>query len=191
MRAALPENEAERLQELHAMEILDTAAEKSFDDLTRLATYICKTPMAAITLVDSDRQWFKSRIAISAQETSRDVSFCAHAILQNRTLVVPDALADDRFLDNPLVTGEPHVRFYAGSPLTTVGGYRLGALCVIDTVPRDLSDGQRAALRALGRQVTTQIELRREINSLRSTLKELESSLGENTQQFRISNISG
>ncbi|MEP6946845.1 MAG: GAF domain-containing protein [Acidobacteriota bacterium] len=168
------------------MQILDTAAEKSFDDLTRLATYVCKTPMAAITLIDSDRQWFKSRVAIPESETPRDISFCAHAILENRTLIVTDALNDVRFMDNPLVTGEPHVRFYAGSPLTTAAGYRLGTLCILDTVPRELGDGQRAALRALGRQVTVQIELRREINSLRSTIKELESNLGENTQRFDV-----
>lgn len=189
MSAPLPENEAERLRALHEMQILDTAAEKSFDDLTRLATYICKTPMAAITLIDSERQWFKSRVAIPAAETSRDISFCAHAILQERTLIVPNTLEDVRFLDNPLVTGEPHVRFYAGSPLTTVGGFRLGTLCVIDTVPRELSDGQRAALRALGRQATTQLELRSENNNLRSIIKELESNLGEKTQRFNLNSF--
>jgi GAF domain-containing protein len=173
MKAPLPENEAERLKALYEFDVLDTAAEKAFDDLTRLATYICKTPMAAISLIDSDRQWFKSRVNISEEQTSRDVSFCAHAILQDAPLIVPDAAADERFVDNPFVTTEMRFRFYAGSPLISNQGYKLGALCVIDTVPRDLSAGQIAALRALSRQVTTQLELRREIKDLKSTIREL------------------
>lgn len=170
MKAPLPENEAERLSALREYEILDTKAEKVFDDLTRLATYICKTPMALITLIDSDRQWFKSRIEISESETSRDVSFCAHAILQTDTFLVPNALEDERFKDNPFVTSDPHIRFYAGSPLTTFEGYKLGTLCVIDRVPRRLSEVQLLALKALSYQVTTQLELRREIRMLRRLL---------------------
>ncbi len=170
MKAPLPENEAERLSALREYEILDTRAEKVFDDLTRLATYICKTPIALITLVDSDRQWFKSRIGLSDTETSRDISFCAHAILHTDTFIVPNALEDERFKDNPSVTSEPHIRFYAGSPLTTFEGYRLGTLCVIDKVPRILSEGQLQALKALSYQVTTQLELRREIKILRRLL---------------------
>jgi GAF domain-containing protein len=170
MKAPLPENEVERLSALRESEILDTQAEKVFDDLTRLAVYICKTPMALITLLDSDRQWFKSRINVSESETSRDISFCAHAILQTDTFIVPNALEDNRFNDNPMVTSEPHIRFYAGAPLTTIDGYKLGTLCVIDKVPRILSDGQLTALKALSYQVTTQLELRREVKILRRLL---------------------
>ena len=174
MKAPLPDNEAERLKALYEFEMLDTAAEKSFDDLTRLATYICKTPMAAITLIDSDRQWFKSRVDISESETSRDISFCSHAILQDGPLVIPNATKDERFADNPFVTNEFHLRFYAGSPLVSSDGYNLGALCVIDTVPRELTDGQLAALRALSRQVVTQFELRRQIKDLQTQLRLLQ-----------------
>ena len=189
MKPARPENEIERLQALREFEILDTREEKAFDDLTRLATYICQTPMAAISLIDSERQWFKSKVSIAESETPRDVSFCAHAILQDGQLIVPDASQDDRFSDNPFVTGETHLRFYAGSPLTTVEGYKLGTLCVIDTVPRELTPGQLAALRALSRQATNQLELRREINELRAKLQSAESGLGEKTQQFRLAEI--
>src|SRR5829696_2588317 len=117
MQSPRPENEADRLAALKEFDVLDTEAEKVFDDLTRLATYICKTPIALITLLDSDRQWFKSKIGITQNETSRDVAFCAHAIMQTDTFIVTNALADERFRDNPLVTGEPGLRFYAGSPL--------------------------------------------------------------------------
>ncbi len=172
MKAPLPENEAERLDALYQFEVLDTKAEKAFDDLTRLAIYICKTPIALITLLDSDRQWFKSKVGVSQFETARDISFCAHAILQTDSLVVPDALLDERFKDNPVVTSEPHVRFYAGSPLTTTEGYKLGTLCVIDSVPRELSEGQIAALKTLSYQAMTQLELRREIILLQHMLDE-------------------
>ena len=189
MKAPIPDNEAERLRTLHEFEILDTEAEKAYDDLTRLATYICRTPIAAITLIDSDRQWFKSRIGIATGETSRDVAFCAHAILDNGIFLVPDALDDPRFSDNPLVTDEPKIRFYAGSPITTSGGYRLGTLCVIDTVPRELSNGQLAALRVLGRQIMMQMELRRGNRGLRSKITELEQSMGEKTQEFHLTDV--
>lgn len=172
MEARLPENETERLAALRQFEILDTEAEKVFDDLTRLAVYICKTPIALITLIDSDRQWFKSKIGLTEFETARDVSFCAHAILQTDSLIVRDTLEDKRFNDNPLVTSEPHLRFYAGSPLTTSEGYKLGTLCVVDNVPRELSEGQIAALKTLSYQAMTQLELRRDIISLQSQLDE-------------------
>jgi GAF domain-containing protein len=172
MKAPLPENEEARLSALQEFEILDSEAEESFDDLTRLAVYICKTPIALITLIDSDRQWFKSRIKLAPSETSRSISFCAHAILQSGTMLVPDALIDERFKDNPLVVSDPKIRFYAGAPLITDEGFKLGTLCVIDQVPRELTAGQIAALRTLSRQAMTLLELRRNLISLKRSLNE-------------------
>ncbi|HEV2762689.1 MAG TPA: GAF domain-containing protein [Pyrinomonadaceae bacterium] len=171
MKAAKPRNEAARLEALRQYNVLDTEAEQSFDDLTFLASQICGTPIALITLVDEDRQWFKSVVGFPARETSRDVSFCAHAILQAGPTFVRDALDDERFADNPLVTSAPHIRFYAGTPLVTPEGFPLGTLCVIDCVPRDLKPTQIEALRALGRQVMAQLELRREVAFLRRALE--------------------
>lgn len=182
--ATIPENEAARLEVLRQFEILDTDAEEAFDDLTRLAAYICGVPIAVISLVDSDRQWFKSRLGLSEEETSRDISFCSHAILQPGPLVVRDALDDERFRDNPLVTENPYIRFYAGSPLTTAEGFNIGTLCVVDRTPRDLNQEQLAALRMLSHQVMIQLELRRKIafltralNEKKRKVKELESQL--------------
>jgi GAF domain-containing protein len=123
-----------------------------------------------ITLIDSDRQWFKSRIKLAPSETSRSISFCAHAILQPGTMLVPDALVDERFKDNPLVVSEPKIRFYAGAPLTTDEGFKIGTLCVIDQVPRELTAGQIAALRTLSHQAVTLLELRRDVISLNRAL---------------------
>ena len=163
MKAPLPDNEAARLEALHQYEILDTEPDETLNDLTRLAAYICGTPIALITLLDLKRQWFKARLGLSEQETSRDVSFCGHAIMQDGPFVVRDALDDGRFRTNPLVTSQPNIRFYAGSPLITPEGFKLGTLCVIDRVPRDLNPEQIAALRMLANQVITQLDLRREI----------------------------
>ena len=167
-------NEAGRLKALRQYKILDTDPEQAFDDLTLIASQICGVPIALISLVDEDRQWFKSRVGVEVQETSRSVSFCAHAIQQQGIFTVADALNDARFRDNPLVQGDPHIRFYAGAPITTQDGYALGTLCVIDYVPRKLTDDQNNALNALQRQVAAQLELRRNLEELRVALEGIE-----------------
>ncbi len=161
-----PLNESDRLATLRALAVLDTPPEPAFDDLTRLAATLCGTPIALVSLVDDCRQWFKSRYGIDATETPREVAFCTHAILDTALFVVEDATADDRFRDNPLVIGEPNIRFYAGMPLITPDGHAVGTLCVIDRVPRTLRDDQREALRVLARQVVAQLQLRRQVASL-------------------------
>jgi PAS domain S-box-containing protein len=162
--APVPENEADRLQALQQCKVLDTAPEKAFDDIARLAASICQTPIALVSLIDAERQWFKAKVGLAAAETHRNMAFCAHAILQSQVLVIPDAQADDRFVNNPLVIGEPYIRFYAGAPLITPEGFILGTLCVIDTVPRQLSSEQIANLRILADQVVQQLELRRSLS---------------------------
>jgi PAS domain S-box-containing protein len=179
--APLPTDETARLATLRGYEILDTEPEPEFDDLTLLASFICGTPRALVSLVDQDRQWFKSRRGVSIAETPRDIAFCAHAILKRDVMVVPDAKEDERFADNPIVTGEQGVRFYAGAPLITPEGHALGTLCVLDDVPRELEPEQIEALRALARQVVAQMELRRRLIEERAvagaTLAEKESHL--------------
>lgn len=170
--ATVPENEAARLEALRRYQILDTEPERSFDDLALLASHICGTPMALITLVDADRQWFKSRIGVSITETARAVSFCTHAIQHRDLFIVPDARHDERFCQNPFVTGGPEIRFYAGAPLVTPDGHALGTLCVLDRLPRTLSREQLEALTALCRQTEAQLELRRHIMDLRQALGE-------------------
>jgi len=172
MIAPLPRNESARLEALRQYEILDTDPEEVFDDITRLAAYVCETPIAVISLVDKDRQWFKARIGLGPTETSRDCAFCAHAILEDTPMCVPDALADPRFSDNPLVTAEPYIRLYAGAPLITPEGFRLGTLCVIDRVSRTLNLGQIAVLRMLANQVMAQLDLRRELAAVKKSLAE-------------------
>ena len=166
---AHPENEQQRLSSLRKYNILDTPKEEAFDNLTRLAAEICEVPIALISLVDENRQWFKSCIGIDGSETSREVSFCAHAINSPREILeICDATTDARFADNPFVVGDPCIRFYAGVPIVTSAGHALGTLCVVDKVPRALNKAQKDALRTLAQQVLTQFELRR---SLRETAR--------------------
>jgi signal transduction histidine kinase len=158
--APLPANEQDRLRELYELELLDSPYEEEFDELVRLASQICNAPISLISLIDHDRQWFKAKIGMEDTETDRSVSFCSHAILESDVLVVNNAQEDVRFWNNPFVTDDPHIRFYAGIPLTTKAGYKLGTLCVIDTVPRDLTDEQRFALKVLSRQTMKLFEAR-------------------------------
>ena len=170
--APLPANETQRLAALERYGILDTLPEAEYDDLTLLASQICQTPISLISLVDRDRQWFKSRWGVEVGETPREVSFCAHAIHGDELFEVCDASIDARFHENVFVTGAPHIRFYAGAPLITGDGLRLGTLCVVDQQPRELCPSQRQALQALARQVMTQLELRRAVNQLQQAARE-------------------
>jgi GAF domain-containing protein len=171
MSYPIPENEAERVNTLRGYGILDTHPEDRFDDLTRLAASICGTPISLISLVDEDRQWFKSKTGLEVCQTPREDAFCAQAIMSPELLVVPDASQDPRFATNPLVLGEPHIRFYTGAPLTAPNGHHLGALCVIDRVPRQLSPDQLESLRILSRQVMAQVILGKNLHDLRTALK--------------------
>lgn len=159
--APLPCDEKARLEELRRYVILDTPPEPAFEQLTELAATICQTPISLISFVDENRQWFKSKHGLEVQETPRTQAFCGYTILSNQPLVVADALADERFQDNPLVTCERGMRFYAGIPLTTASGYRMGSICVIDYVPRSLTDWQLKSLQCLATQVVMLMENRR------------------------------
>lgn len=170
--APMPIQEVARVAALQKYAILDTDPEQAFDDLTLLASYICRTPIALISLVDENRQWFKSKVGLDVSETSREVAFCSRAILQNDVFIVPDTLQDERFRDNPLVVSEPGIRFYAGAPLITDEGYALGTLCVIDRTPREISPDQKDALRALSRLVLAQLEFRRNLMLLKEALND-------------------
>ncbi len=163
-------DDAARVMALQKYAILDSEPEQAFDDLTLLASHVCKTPIALISLVDENRQWFKSKVGISATETSRNIAFCSTAIQQTDVFVVPDALKDERFRTNPLVISEPNIRFYAGAPLINEDGFALGTLCVIDQTPRELGYDQEAALKALSRLVLAQMEFRRNLILLKEAL---------------------
>jgi len=169
---AVLRNDHERVAALQKYAILDTEPEQAFDDLTLLASVICKTPIALISLVDEDRQWFKSRIGMKSSETPRDIAFCSVAIEQPDVMIIPDTLEDERFRNNPFVTSEPNIRFYAGAPLINEDGYALGTLCVIDKKPRQFEAEQKEALQALGRLVLAQLEFRRNLQLLKEALTE-------------------
>jgi GAF domain-containing protein len=166
----LMKDQGGRIAALQKYAILDTEPEQAFDDLVLLASFICKTPIALISLVDENRQWFKSRVGLSVSETPREIAFCAVAIQQPDVFIVPDTLNDERFRNNPLVTSEPHIRFYAGAPLINEEGYALGTICVIDRTPREFGPSQQAALKALSRLVLAQLEFRRNLMLLKEAL---------------------
>jgi len=167
MRSApLPHDEKERLEALCACNVLDTGPEPDFDALTQLAAELIDVPIALVSLIDADRQWFKSRVGLDATESGRDVAFCSHAILRDEMMIVEDARQDERFHDNPFVTEPPHIRFYAGMPLRSRDGYKFGTLCVIDNKPRQMSEKHRRILKQLAMQAQAQLELRRHIGRL-------------------------
>jgi len=168
--APLPENEGERMEALKSYAVLDTPKEEDYDEIVKLASDICQVPISLISLIDMNRQWFKANVGLDADETPRDVAFCTHAILTEDILIVEDALQDNRFFDNPLVTGHPDIRFYAGMPLTSSDGYKLGTLCVIDQKPRGLDELQIQALKVLSRQVMNHLDKRLKVNQLNESL---------------------
>ena len=172
MAASTPAVEAARIAALNRYAILDSEPEESFDDLVVLAAHVCKTPMALLSLVDDHRQWFKSKVGVEASETPKEISVCAHAIQQQDLFIVPDMREDARFRENPLVVGEPHIRFYAGAPLVNEDGFALGTLCVVDREPRELDEEQRAALQSLSRLALRQMELRKNLQMLKEALSD-------------------
>jgi len=180
-------NETARVEALHRYAILDTEPEQTFDDLVLLASFICKTPIALISLVDEDRQWFKSKAGLSVSETPREIAFCATAIQQPDLFVVPDTLNDERFRNNPLVVSEPNVRFYAGAPLIDEEGHALGTICVIDRIPRELAPDQQEALKALSRLVLAQLEFRRNLMLLKEAL--IDRTKGEHERQRELTKL--
>ncbi len=184
----LPNNEDDRLQALIKYQVLDTQAEQQFDDLTALASHICNTPIALISLIDANRQWFKSKVGLEVTQTPRELAFCAYTILQaEKILIVPNAEEDERFADNPLVKSDPNIRFYAGASLVTPDGLPIGTLCTIDNKPRELSPEQIQALQALSRQVISQLELRINLVKLKQNItqrEEIEQNLRNTNKQL-------
>lgn len=181
----IPDSEPARQAALEKYAILDTLPEQAYDNLVGIAAIICDSPIALITLLDGDRQWFKARVGLSVSETPRDQAFCSYAVLEpDEVMVVRDAMADARFVDNPLVTGDPGIRFYAGAPLVTAEGYALGTMCVIDRTPRDLSERQLEALRMLASEVVTHLELRKSVADLERTVLEQDAFM-EHLQEYQ------
>ncbi len=172
MNAPSPMLESARVAALNRYAILDTEPEQTFDDLVVLAAYVCKTPIAMLSLVDDHRQWFKSKVGVEIRETPREASFCAHAIQQGELFIVEDTWSDARFRDNPLVVNDPHIRFYAGAPLINEDGFALGTLCVVDRQPRELDDAQKEALKSLGKLALVQMELRQNLQLLKDALND-------------------
>ena len=172
--APIPANEKKRLDALFKFGLLDSPAEEGYDELVQLASAICQAPISLLTLIDPDRQWFKASVGVSVKETPRDIAFCGYTILGEELVEVPDTLLDERFKDNPLVMGEPHVRFYAGIPLLTRDGCALGSLCVLDVQPRQLNSDQRFALQVLSRQVVSRIEAEYQARQLREIQRQLQ-----------------
>jgi GAF domain-containing protein len=177
-KAPLPIDEAERLATLRAYDVLDSGPDAAFDDLARLAASIAGTPVSLVGLMDADRQWYKARVGTDLAESPRDISFCGWTILGSDLLVIPDATLDPRFADNPLVTAAPNVRFYAGTPIITPEGHAVGTLCVFDVVPRQLTDAQAEALRALGRQAVSLLRLRRAMATVARSEKFTRATMG-------------
>ncbi len=177
----MPSDEAQRIESLRNLRVLYTEAEARFDRITRAAAAYFKAPIALVSLVDTNRQWFKSCVGVNVTETPRSISFCGHAILQDEVFVIPDAAADPRFADNPLVTGETNVRFYAGVPLRGPGGYKVGTLCIMDHVARDFSEQERSVLKDFA--AWAELELNsHELSNLieeRNRLLKLNKALGE------------
>ena len=189
--AALPDHEDARLAALERHMLLDSDSEESFDDLVALASEVCGTPIALVSLVDRDRQWFKARVGLDATETPRELAFCAHAILEPREVfTVTDATRDARFAGNPLVTGDPHIRFYAGSPIVDDEGHALGTVCVIDTRPRTLTPAQERSLKALSRQAAFVIRLRQiSLDAARIALEQASLTIDARFKQERGSEL--
>lgn len=191
--APQPNDEDDRLKALWNYEILDTGAEACFDEIVELASAICNVPIALVSLVDQDRQWFKAKVGLAAEETSRDLAFCAHAIHHSEPLIVEDALDDERFCDNPLVVGDPGIRFYAGAPLNTPDGYRIGTLCAIDTQPKTLTPYQLRQLQLMSKHVVSMLELRAHYRDSLTLANELSVSkkqvleMSEHNQRFLAS----